>query len=186
MPDNEIRITDLANPQLTEPQRAALAFCDTLELEFTEADILGKARQLTGLSNFGADDFRERLAVLLREWASDEGLTGLGRLTLHNKLVQHASSRLLIEDTLARHPEILDMEIKAPIIVAGLPRSGTTHLLNLMAADSRLRSLPLWEASEPLPRPGENPLPDGTDPRWQRCEDSWQAITRTTSTRNWS
>jgi hypothetical protein len=173
---NDIKITDLANPRLTETQQAALDFCETLELEFAEADILGKARQLTGLSDFGADDFRERLAVLLQEWTNDAGLTGLGRLTLHNKLVQHASSRLLIEDTLKRHPEILDIEIKAPIIVAGLPRSGTTHLLNLMAADSRLRSLPLWEAYEPLPRPGESLLPHGRDPRWQRCEDSWQAM----------
>ena len=174
--NNEIRITDLAKPELTAPQRAALEFCETLELEFTEQDILGKARELTGLSDFGADDFRERLGVLVQEWGDDDGLTGVGRLTLHNKLVQHASSRLLIQDTLTRHPEILDIEIKAPIIVAGLPRSGTTHLLNLMAADSRLRSLPLWEAYEPLPRPGEALLPDGTDPRWQRCEESWQAM----------
>lgn len=172
----EISISDLANPRLTGAQQAALEFCETLQLEFSEADILGKARHNTGLSDFGADDFRERLAVLLQEWENDRGLTGLGRLTLHNKLVQHASSRLLIEATLQRHPEIFDIEIKAPIIVAGLPRSGTTHLLNLMAADSRLRSLPLWEAYEPLPRPGEGTLPDGTDPRWQRCEDSWQAM----------
>ena len=173
---NEIRITDLAQPVLTAQQRAALEFCDTLEFDFSEPGVLGKAREATGLNDFGAEDFRERLKVLLGEWGNDTGLTGVGRMALHNKLVQHATSRLLIEDILKKHPEILDMEIKAPIIVAGLPRSGTTHLLNLMAADSRLRSLPLWEAYEPLPRPGETPLPDGTDPRWQRCEDAWQAM----------
>ncbi len=173
---NEIRITDLAQPVLTAQQRAALEFCDTLEFDFSEPGVLGKAREATGLNDFGAEDFRERLEVLLGEWGNDTGLTGVGRMALHNKLVQHATSRLLIEDTLKKHPEILDLEIKAPIIVAGLPRSGTTHLLNLMAADSRLRSLPLWEAYEPLPRPGETPLPDGTDPRWQRCEDAWQAM----------
>ena len=66
-----------------------------------------------------------------------------------------AKNRLLIQDLLTRHPEIHDVKIKAPIIVAGLPRSGTTHLLNLLAADSRLRSLPLWESYEPVPTPGE-------------------------------
>jgi hypothetical protein len=172
----EIRIADLAQPQLTETQRAALEYGETLQLEFTEDDILSKARQTTGLSDFGADDFRERLAVLLAQWGNDEQLTGIGKLTLHNKLVQHASSRLLIQHTLKQHPEIHDIQINRPLIVAGLPRSGTTHLLNLMAADSRFRSLPLWESYEPVPRPDEQPGSDGIDPRWQRCEEAWQAM----------
>jgi hypothetical protein len=172
----EIRIDDLAAPQLTDLQRAALDYGDSLDIDFSEADVLGKASEITGLDDFGADDFRERLAVLLTAWGNDEGLTGIGKLSVHNKLVQHASSRLLIQDTLTRHPEIHDIEIKAPIIVAGLPRSGTTHLLNLMAADSRFRSLPLWESYEPLPRPGEICDASGTDPRWQRCEDNWQMM----------
>ena len=62
---------------------------------------------------------------------------------------------IAIQDELKRRPEIREIEVERPIIVAGLPRTGTTHLLNLMAADSRLRSLPLWESYEPLPLPGE-------------------------------
>lgn len=173
---DDIRISDLAAPRLTDTQRAALDYGESLTLDFSEEGVLSPARQTTGLSDFGADDFRERLAVLLSEWGNDDNLTGIGRLTLHNKLVQHATNRLLIQDTLKKHPEIHDIEISAPLIVAGLPRSGTTHLLNLMAADTRFRSLPLWESYEPLPRPGETPLPDGTDPRWQRCEEAWQAM----------
>ena len=57
----------------------------------------------------------------------------------------------------------------APIIVVGLPRSGTTHLVNLIAADPRLRSLPLWESYEPVPTPGEPATRDAADPRHQRC-----------------
>ena len=110
---------------------------------------------------------------MLEEWNADTGLNGIGRLSLRNKLLQHASSRLLIQDQWTRHPEIFDVEIERPIIVAGLPRSGTTHLLNLMAADTRLRSLPLWESYEPVPLPGEGLLEDGSDPRYQRCADSW-------------
>jgi hypothetical protein len=171
-----IRITDLAKPVLSDAQRAALEWGETLNIEFTEASVLDKARAATGLADFGPDDFRERLGVLLSEWGGDAGLTGIGRLSLHNKLVQHATSRLLIQDTLKRHPEIHDVEIRRPLIVAGLPRSGTTHLLNLMAADSRFRSLPLWESYEPVPRPGEAPGPDGVDPRWQRCQDAWEMM----------
>lgn len=171
-----IRITDLADPQLSEAQRGALAYADTLQVELSSHSILQEARQATGLENFGPTDFLERLELLCDEWGGDSGLVNLGRLSLRNKLVQHARSRLLIQDVLTRHPEIHAVEIKAPIIVAGLPRSGTTHLLNLMAADSRLRALPLWESYEPIPLPGEPLLATGVDPRFQRCEDTWQMM----------
>jgi hypothetical protein len=51
----------------------------------------------------------------------------------------------------------------------GLPRSGTTHLLNLISADQRLRSLPYWESLEPIEIPAEQAGPDGIDPRRKRC-----------------
>ncbi len=107
------------------------------------------------LADFGPDDFRERLALLCSEWDSDKPLTGLHRGVLFGYLLRHASNRLLIHDTLKRHPEILKEEIDRPVIVTGLPRSGTTHLVNLLAADARFHSLPLWQSYEPVPLPGE-------------------------------
>ncbi len=172
----EIRITDLGHPRLSEAQQGARDYAETLEIDLSVADILREARQVTGLEDFGPDDFLERLGLLCDEWGSDRELANLGRLSLRNKLLQHACSRLLIQDVLTRHPEIHDVQIRAPIVVAGLPRSGTTHLLNLMAADSRLRALPLWESYEPVPRPGEAWPDSGVDPRYQRCEDTWQMM----------
>lgn len=179
MPD-EIHIEDLAQPVHSEMQRGALEYGETLTVELNRQSILAEAEQNTGLSDWGPEDFLPRLDLLCDEWNSDEGLTGIGRLSLRNKLLQHASSRLLIQDQFNRHPEIYDIQIEKPIIVAGLPRSGTTHLLNLMASDSRLRALPLWESYEPVPMTGDELLEDGTDPRYQRCADSWgmmQAMT---------
>jgi hypothetical protein len=176
--NNEIRITDLAEPQLSAAQRGALAYADGLSIDLTSQGILEEARQLTGLDDFGPSDYLPRLNLLCQEWGADAGLANLGRLSLRNKLLQHARSRLLIHDLLKRHPEIHKVEIIAPIIVAGLPRSGTTHLLNLMAADSRLRALPLWESYEPVPQAGEQPTLDGVDPRYQRCSDQWQMMQR--------
>lgn len=173
---DEIRIRDLARPQLTEMQLGALAYADTLDIVLSSQSILAEAQRETGLEDFGSTGFIQRLDLLCDEWGRDSGLTNLGRLSLRNKLLQHARSRLLIRDVLSRHPEIHDVEINAPVIVAGLPRSGTTHLLNLMAADSRLRALPLWESYEPVPRPGESPTVDGVDPRYQRCADQWQMM----------
>ncbi len=172
----DIRITDLAQPILTATQQGALDYADTLRIELSSASILQEARRATGLEDSGPAEFMHRLDLLCDEWGSDTGLTNLGRLSLRNKLLQHARSRLLIQDVLKRHPEIHQVAIRAPIIVAGLPRSGTTHLLNLMAADTRLRSLPLWESYEPVPLPGERLSANGVDPRYQRCADQWQMM----------
>ena len=157
-------------------QLGALAYADSLDIVLSSQSILAEAQRETGLEDFGPTGFIQRLDLLCDEWGRDSGLTNLGRLSLRNKLLQHARSRLLIRDVLIRHPEIHDVEINAPVIVAGLPRSGTTHLLNLMAADSRLRALPLWESYEPVPRPGESLAVDGVDPRYQRCADQWQMM----------
>ncbi|MFT4614944.1 MAG: hypothetical protein ACI9NT_002096 [Bacteroidia bacterium] len=172
----KICITDLAEPQLTAQQQAAIAYTDTLQIDLTMQSILAEAMQITGLSDFGPEDFRERLSLLCEEWSRNPNLRNIGRLTLRNKLLQHANSRLLIQDLLCRHPEIHAVQINAPIIVAGLPRSGTTHLLNLMGADSRLRALPLWESYEPVPMPGEKPDENGVDPRYTRCDETWQMM----------
>ena len=173
---DDIYIDDFSNPQLSDAQRAAIDYCETLDIDLSRASIMAEAEQSVGMSDWGADDFIERLDLLCDEWNSDPQLNNLGKLSLRNKLLQHATSRLLIQDQFVRHPEIREVDIPAPVIVAGLPRSGTTHLLNLMAADSRLRSLPLWESYEPVPRPGEGLLDDGTDPRFQRCAEAWETM----------
>jgi hypothetical protein len=171
-----ISITDLAEPQLTDIQRAALDHGERHPVELTTEAVLAAAVERTGLSDFGPVDFRARLGLWLDEVGGDPERTGLGRLMLHNDCVRYASNRLRIHDLLTRHPEILDVEIAAPVIVVGLPRSGTTHLVNLLAADTRLRSLPLWESYEPVPDPTETPGPDNTDPRYRRAEEQWRSM----------
>ena len=81
----------------------------------------------------------------------------------------------LINDFVRRYPEALDVDLEPPVIVVGLPRSGTTHLVNLLAADTRFRSLPWWECGEPVPVLGDGPGPDGVDPRYLRSKAEWEA-----------
>ena len=175
----QIEIDDLLEPVLSKAQAAAIDYGDANPITFSEEAILEEGRRRTGLSDFGPDDFRERLAMLCNEWNADQGLSGVHRITLWGYVTRYAANRLLIQDMLKRHPEIHDEVIDRPIVVAGLPRSGTTHLVNLLAADHRLRSLPLWESYEPLPTPGEAMLPGGIDPRWQRCDDAWTQMKAT-------
>lgn len=176
----EIRIDDLAHPRLSEEQRQALAWAETVPTDFSESAILEAACRRTGLSDFGPDDFRTRLRVLREEWGGDPGITALARMSLQAYLIRYASNRLLIRDMLVRHPEIAAERIERPLIVVGLPRSGTTHLVNLLATDPRLNSLPLWESYEPVPLPGEPALQDGTDPRYRRCAEAWAGMQRMT------
>ena len=171
----QIRIADLREPVLTDLQRQAVEYGETLDIELSEDALLSAAVAATGLDDFGPDDFHERLQLWLAEIDDDPNRSGLGRATTFNIALRGAKARLRVYDFLRQHPEIHDVEIKSPIIVVGLPRTGTTHLLNLISADSRLRSLPLWESYEPVPVPGEEPGPDGLDARFARSEQEWHS-----------
>ena len=175
-PAQKIRIGDLREPVLTPAQRAALEFGERTPVSLTLDSVLGAAVERTGLDDFGPGDFRERLALWLSEMDEDRERTGLGRASLWNDAVRCAANRLRIRALLNEHPEILRVAIERPIIVVGLPRSGTTHLVNLIAADARLRSLPLWESQEPVPDPREAAGADGADPRYARSARSWQMM----------
>ena len=175
-----IDIEDLRAPVLNDFQIAALAYGETLQIDFSVDGLLDEARDATGLEDFGPMDFRERLEILASEWGEDTGLTGIGRLALRNKLALFTRNRLLLRACWQAHPEILEERIHAPIIVVGLPRSGTTHLLNLMASDTRLQALPLWESYEPLPMPDDRIEEDGVDPRYKRCAAQWEAMQQAT------
>ncbi len=172
-------IDDLAAPKLTKGQQQAQAFLGAVEVDLSIDSILQEAMQVTGLSDFGVEDFTERLQVLIDEWNSDELISNIGRLSLRNKLLQDAKNRLLLHEQWSKYPEILDIEINKPIVIAGLPRSGTTHLLNLLASDSRLRSMPYWLSCEPVQPVAERHLQFDDyqqDPRYQRCAVGWESM----------
>jgi len=170
----DIIIDDLAEPRLTPAIIAARQGPTDFEEHMGVDAILARASDLTGgLTDFGEDTgFRERLAVVLQALAEDEGLTRGGRITIIDHAIRVMANRLRIEDLVKRHPEILDIPIEKPLIIAGLPRSGTTHLVNWLARDTRLRSLTLWESEEPVPS-APPPPPGQPDSREQRSAEFW-------------
>jgi hypothetical protein len=84
------------------------------------------------------------------------------------RFVALLSSRLRVEDTYRRHPEIDAEEVEGPVFVIGLPRTGTTALSQLVAADPQFRSLRMWESSDPCPPPES--ATEHTDPRISQAE----------------
>src|SRR5450631_3843401 len=169
-----VRIDDLAEPRFPASIAAALTAVEPFAAELVlEPDPLcDQAVAETGLSDFGDESFREHLAVLTGAVRTEAGLSPMGVVSTHGQLVKLLKNRLLIEDRLAHHPEILDLPVEAPIVIVGQPRTGTTHLHNLMSADPALRSLPYWESLEPVLADKERPAPGEADPRRTRTEQS--------------
>lgn len=163
-----LAIEDLAVPELSPMQREVLTQMENLSVDLDPAALIAEAMQKTGLDDFGSDDFHPRLGAYAGAVDADRGNTNLNRFILRNRIVRLLSQRLLLTDLLRRYPEIHDVEIERPIIVVGLPRSGTTHLVNLIASDPRRRALPYWESQEPFPMRGEGPDVNGVDPRFAR------------------
>lgn len=143
------RITDLRHPLLTAEHRQVLDYFDRNPVDLSETAVLDAARQGTGLYDFGGDDFRERLRTVLCESVRDRNRTTFGRYQVFNMCVRFASARLRLTELIKRHPEIHEVQIREPIIMVGPPRSASTYLHNLLAADSRLRSLSSREAFDP-------------------------------------
>lgn len=116
-------------------------------------DLLSEARAETGLDDFGSDDFREGLAVYCESVASEAKLNDLGVMAVRGNVVANLANRLRVVDWAARHPDVADERIDAPLIVIGMFRAGTTHLSNLLDQDPGNRPLLRWEAADSVPPP---------------------------------
>lgn len=161
-----VRLDDLCDPVLPDHIAEIMASVGPLaaELILRPTALMDTASESTGLDDFGDHRFLEPLALLCAALNEDAGLSPMGLVSQHTLFTQLLVNRLLVEHEIARHPEILDVPIEAPIVIAGLPRTGTTHLHNLLAADPRLRSLPYWESLEPVLADAERLAPDGPPP----------------------
>ncbi len=166
-----IRLTDLAVPGFSDDVRAIFDVMAPMAAELRlDADQLHRtAVEQTGLSDFGSRDYESRLAVLLGAMNQIDGLSPAGLLNLHTQLLQLLKNRLQLVDLLGRHPEIADLELVPPVVIAGLPRTGTTHLHNLLSAGPTFRSLPYWESVEPFPSAAEGLAPE---PRRERTSQA--------------
>jgi hypothetical protein len=119
----------------------------------TVEDLHASATRLTGLENFGSDEYRDGLAVLLDSYARDAGLTSLGRKLKRVFLRGALVARLLSEAAWRAHPGYAETGIERPIFVTGLPRTGTTALHRLLTADPAHQGLEMWLTEAPQPRP---------------------------------
>jgi hypothetical protein len=131
--------------------------------------LLERARNETGLTNFGEESFREGLERLVHSADTEARLTQMGAVAFDMSVIDLLRQRLEIEDWYARHPEIDEQEIIAPLIGLGLPRTGSTAFSCLLAEDPAVRVMRNWEQMNICPPP-ERATYD-TDPRIAIAEE---------------
>lgn len=176
-PAQIIAIDDLIDPRLTETQRQVLEYTESRLVSLDIDAMIADAVEQAGSDDLGyTGEFAGRLSAYVAAVESDTALTQLGRGTLRSRIVRLLRNRISLADLLKRYPEIESIEIEGPIIVVGMPRSGTTHLVNLLAADRRRRALPYWESQEPIPARGRGPDVYGVDPRYSRARAEHDAM----------
>src|SRR4051812_43805359 len=131
---------------------------EAMQTSLDEASILAEARARTKLDDFGDESFREPLRVLLAALDREAGLLDFGRAAQRGRIVDLLVNRLRAEQQFRRHPEILEELIAPPLVIVGLPRTGTTLLHRTLAQDTRLFSARWLECRYPAPFP-DDPVP---------------------------
>jgi len=131
------------------------------------SDLIESAKRRSSLDDFGEGDFSEALSRLL-ESCQDEGrLNLIGRIALKTDVLETLCVRLQMERDRQLYPDITRQEIREPLFIVGLPRSGTSVLHRLLAADPAHRSPLMWEVRSPSP-----PTRDDEKRRIQRATQS--------------
>jgi hypothetical protein len=151
-------LINLLNAAGATLQRAGLPL-----VRLDERELLDTACRQTGLRDFGDGSFREPLRILLRAYESEAQLTLVGRLAARRDTLRLLTNRLRLVADRKRHPDIAAQEIRQPLFIVGLPRTGSTLLHHLLAQDPSNRVPLSWEVMFPSPPPERASYED--DPR---------------------
>ncbi len=125
---------------------------------------------MAGLDDWGGDGFTQPFELLVESCRESGHLNAVGRRVLRSVVLRHLRNRLYIQAYLKRRPQADERPLGSPLVITGLPRTGTTLLHNLLARDPRHRVLHLWQALHPVP-PEDDPEPD--EPTLVRQAEAW-------------
>ena len=126
-----------------------------------EPDLLIRKAALKAKADPDADDcgWRSRLTLLCGDLTHQAQLTSLGLVLAQGQLVSALAARFRAHALWQQYPEIAEQQIRAPIIVIGQMRSGTTRMQRLLACDPRFTFTRFYESWNPIPE--HWPGPDG-------------------------
>src|ERR1700686_3880920 len=128
---------------MTAPQR----FGEAVDLIHEQAAVIAESE------DFGPADYLPGLRIILRSVDSDMRMTPAGRELAWGNLLNALASRAFAAKGWKNYPQALEEPIDAPLVVTGVPRTGTTALHKLLSMDPQFQGLPHWLAHTPMPRP---------------------------------
>ena len=175
----------MANPSIRIQQPVALkavnrvgavaSRCGLRPFRLTAERILGSAQRTSG---FEVRDpmFVEGAERLVHGLETHARLSTFGRLAARGTVQRSADSRSRVERAFAEHPEIGDEQVRAPVFIVGMPRSGTTILHALLHLDRDHRAPLSWECL--LPHPAPNPDDYGDNDRIETVRREFDQIFR--------
>jgi len=146
------------------------------EVRLDADELIAAARQATGLSDFGEPDPDESLRTLVRSLNEEAALTPGGAAGRRLGLIRVLANRLLLQNEFRRDPTLEQESIRSPIVILGLPRSGTTKLHRMIGADPVMQKLPLWRLLYPVRALAPAPPGSSGDPRIHAAEQFVEAI----------
>lgn len=119
--------------------------------------------QAGGLADFGRPAFLDGLNAYLRSIAQDGGFTQEAATAFTASLGGRLVVRLQVEEWYRTHPEIESGTVERPLMITGLPRTGTSAFASILSLEPGFRCPRAWEQSSPVPPPvlGE----EASDPR---------------------
>lgn len=114
----------------------------------------------TGLDDFGPADYLPGLRVLLQSMDFDPHFSEAGRQLAWAKVVALLRSRAHAIQSMKENPGFDAVPVISPVVIVGVPRTGTTALHRLMAVDDRFQGMESWLLDAPMPRPPVETWPD--------------------------
>jgi len=113
--------------------------------------VIERAHERTGLDAFHSESFREGLDIVAEAVTADPQSPERER-RIANECTRALMSRLRVDDWLRSHPDVGHGAVARPVFVIGMPRTGTTVLVNLIGQDrDSCRVMWNWEVDQPTP-----------------------------------
>ena len=117
-------------------------------------EILEEAISFTGLSDFGPNSHLQGLERLCWSLNYEADLNDIGRSAQISRITGLLVNRLLLEEDFKKN-SIDEEEMKPPLVIVGLPRTGSTMIHRLLASDPDHTAMIWWEGRNPSRLKGE-------------------------------
>lgn len=147
----QVRITDMHAPIQTDAMKALLASLDGQDISLEKDVLLSLAKEQLNVDIDIDNGLLDRFSTVFEEAVSNAPMHQVGRLLFQQLVVGGIVHNSRMNAIRRLHPEIAQIPIAEPLVIAGMPRSGTTYLLQLLASENDFISIKKWESAVPFP-----------------------------------